>query len=199
MQEKIKLNDQGIKKYRLQDYFLFLANVKNIPIGVAPKQNILVNHKALVGELGAAVSNLVSYDTELANWNFTTLTAMQTGFSSTQTFTVALPIFSGLIGVWAEKAFPTMLIAPGSFYLQIRFAKVAQAFQFTMDPCRRIFGTYPDYVPSIGPIASGYITEHSANVPNHGRRRYVAHNTGLNTWLAITDHGANGTYFAYKG
>jgi hypothetical protein len=28
MEEKIKLNDQGIKKYRLQDYFLFLANVK---------------------------------------------------------------------------------------------------------------------------------------------------------------------------
>ena len=199
MQEKIKLNDQGIKKYRLQDYFLFLANVKNIPIGVAPKQNILVNHKALVGELGAAVSNLVSYDTELANWNFTTLTAMETGFKSTQTFTIALPIFSGLIGVWAEKAFPTMLIASGSFYLQIRFAKVAQAFQFTMDPCRRIFGTYRDYVPSIGPIQSGYITEHSANVPNHGRRKYVAQNTGLNTWLAITDHGANGTDFAYKG
>ena len=149
--------------------------------------------------MGAAVSNLVSYDTELANWNFTTLTAMETGFKSTQTFTIALPIFSGLIGVWAEKAFPTMLIAPGSFYLQIRFAKVAQAFQFTMDPCRRIFGTYRDYVPSIGPIQSGYITEHSANVPNHGRRKYVAQNTGLNTWLAITDHGANGTDFAYKG
>ena len=40
MQEKNKLNDQGIKKYRLQDYFLFLSNVKNIPIGVAPKKSI---------------------------------------------------------------------------------------------------------------------------------------------------------------
>ena len=47
-----------------------------------------------------------------------------------------------------------MLIAPGSFYLQLRFAKVAQAFQFTMDPCRRIFGTYRDYVPNIG-LANG--------------------------------------------
>ena len=51
MQEKNKLNDQGIKKYRLQDYFLFLANVKNIPICVAPKQSILINNKTLVGEL----------------------------------------------------------------------------------------------------------------------------------------------------
>ena len=134
--------------------------MKNIPIGVAPKQNILVNQKALVGELNAVTSTYASYDTDVANWNFKALTAMATGFTSTQTFSVALPIFSGLIGVWAEKAFPTMLIAPGSFYLQIRFAKVAQAFQFTMDPCRRIFGTYRDYVPSIGfqGYKSGYKT-----------------------------------------
>ena len=119
MHEKNKLNDQGIKKYRLQDYFLFLANVKNIPIGVAPKQSILLNQKALVDEMSEFVSGVVSYDTEIAHWNFTLAASLQTGFSSTQTFTVALPIFSGLIGVWAEKAFPSMLIAPGSFYLQI--------------------------------------------------------------------------------
>ena len=40
MRTAIALNDQGIKKYRLQDYLLFLANVKNIPVGVAPKQSI---------------------------------------------------------------------------------------------------------------------------------------------------------------
>jgi hypothetical protein len=91
-----------------------------------------------------------------------------------------------------------MLIAPGSFYLQVRFAKVAQAFQFTMDPCRRIVGTYRDYVPSIGLLNSGYITEHSGNCLNQGRRRYLDQNTGLNTWLAITANGANGTDYAYK-
>ena len=67
-----------------------------------------------------------------------------------------------------------------------------------LDPCRRIFGTYRDYVPSIG-LLDGYITEHSGNVLNHGRRRYLENNTGLNTWLAITPHGANGTDFAFKG
>ena len=157
MQDRNKLNDQGIKKYRLQDYFLFLANVKNIPIGVAPKQSILTSNSALVGEMSKKVSAKASYDTELINWNFDVATTLSSDLSSTQTFTVALPIFSGLIGVWAEKAFPTMLIAPGSFYLQIRFAKVAQAFQFTMVPCRRIFGTYRDYVPNIGP-ESAYAT-----------------------------------------
>ena len=112
--------------------------------------------------MSSLVSTKISYDTEITNWNFDVATALQTDFSSTQIFTVALPIFSGLIGVWAEKAFPTMLIAPGSFYLQIRFAKVAQAFQFTMDPCRRIFGTYRDYVPSVG-LLNGYITEYGGN------------------------------------
>ena len=61
------MNDQGIKKYRLQDYFLFLANVKNIPIGVAPKQSILLNNNALVGELDAVTNTVASYDTNIAN------------------------------------------------------------------------------------------------------------------------------------
>ena len=111
-----KVNDQGIKKYRLQDYFLFLANVKTNPIGVAPKTSILMNNHALVGEMNALVdSTIASYDTEISYWNFATLDSLVTSFSSTQTFTIASPIFSGLIGVWAEKAFRTMLIAPGSF------------------------------------------------------------------------------------
>ena len=129
---------------------------------------------------------------------FSVLTALETNFTSTQVFTISLPIFSGLIGVWAEKAFPTMLIAPGSFYLQLRFAKVAQAFQFTMDPCRRIFGTYRDYVPSIG-LKDGYITEYGGRTINNGRLRYLDNLATENTWLALTHHAANGTDFAYKG
>ena len=141
---------------------------------------------------------MISYDTNIANWNFT-IGTQQSGLSSVQTFTIALPIFSGLIGVWAEKAFPTMLIAPGSFYLQIRFAKVAQAFQFSMDPCRRIFGTYRDYVPNIGNVA-GYHTEYGGNVITPNWLGYLDNNTaGTNTWLALTDNAANGTDFAYKG
>jgi hypothetical protein len=93
MQAKIKLNDQGIKIYFLQDYFLSVANVKITPNDVSPKQNILTNQKPLVGELNASSSTYASYDTDVSNENFTALTAMQTGASSTQTFTVALPIF----------------------------------------------------------------------------------------------------------
>ena len=89
MRTAIALNDQGIKKYRLQDYLLFLANVKNIPVGVAPKQSILANSNApLVGENSTA-----SYDTATTNWNFTVQNAISSNLSSTQTFTIALPIF----------------------------------------------------------------------------------------------------------
>ena len=59
--------------------------------------------------------------------------------------------------------------------------------------------TYRDYVPSIGLLNSGYITEHSGNCLNQGRRRYFDQNTGLNTWLAITANGANSTDYAFKG
>jgi hypothetical protein len=40
-----------------------IANVKNIPICVAPKQSILLNNKALVGEMSNLVDVHASYDT----------------------------------------------------------------------------------------------------------------------------------------
>jgi hypothetical protein len=127
MRTQLALNDQGIKKYRLQDYLLFLTNVKNIPIGVAPTQSILKNNSALVGEQRTSTTAVISYDTLIDNWNFTVGT-LATGLTSKQTYTISLPIFSGLIGVWAEKAFPTMLIAPGSFYLQLILPKLHKHF-----------------------------------------------------------------------
>jgi hypothetical protein len=69
-----------------------------------------------------------------------------------------------------------------------------------MDPCRRIFGTYRDYVPSIG-LLGGYVTEFGGNCiaasPINNLNNYAV--VGGTTWLAITDHGANVTDFAYKG
>ena len=68
-----------------------------------------------------------------------------------------------------------------------------------MDPCRRIFGTYRDYVPNIG-LYDYYHTEYGGNVLSADRLHYVNNNTnGTNTWLALTDNAANGTDFAYKG
>ena len=69
-----------------------------------------------------------------------------------------------------------------------------------MDPCRRIFGTYRDYVPSYG-LKNGYITELGGNTIHTNRYNYLDNATaaGAYNWLALTDNAANGTDFAYKG
>ena len=54
--------------------------------------------------------------------------------------------------------FPSCLIAPGSLYVQNKWAKAVQAFQTAMDPCRRVFGTNRDYFISWD-LPFGYHTE----------------------------------------
>jgi len=100
----------------------------------------------------------------------------------------------------AEKQFPTMLISPGLLYIQIRLAKMEQAFQATMDPCRRIFGTYRDYVPNIGfksyyatasrkqVLALDLMTKNTSNI-----------STYKNAYKAYTSHAARGKDFAWNG
>ena len=111
-------------------------------------------------------------ETLLANWNFDAGTQLDTVTTATKagsfTYHVCMPFFDGLLGMGAEKQFPTMLVAPGSFYIQIKFAKVEQAVQVTMDPCRRIFGTYRDYVPNVG-HKSYYATEYYGQYLNSNR------------------------------
>ena len=99
MQAKIKENDSVARKYRLQDYLMYLANVKNIPIGVVGSKSMILSDAALTRETAAAAGG----DTTFANWNFGTVFAAHQTYTQSTTLTVALPIFSGLIGVWAEK------------------------------------------------------------------------------------------------
>ena len=75
------------------------------------------------------------------------------------------PYFSGLLGIWATKMFLTCLIAPGSLYIQVKWAKALHAFQTAMDPCRRVLGTYCDYMISWGK-PFGYATEKAGNILN---------------------------------
>ena len=111
-----------------------------------------------------------------------------------------MPFFDGLLGMGAEKQFPTMLIAPGSFYIQIRFAKLEQAVQVSMDPCRRIFGTYRDYVPNVG-SNNYYSTEYYGQYIKSNRVTTAAANVAATptTWMAYTKHAARGTDFAWGG
>jgi len=185
---RVAINDIGQKRYRLQDYMMFLANVKNIPVGIQPAKSFIKTSDAITptGELLTA------------SWNFDSQTNHMTQPKASIRFNVNLPIFSGIIGLWAEKAFPTMLIAPGSMYLQIKWAKAVHAFQVAQDPCRRVYGTFRDYLPNYG-LPSGYITEIGGNAINKAR---TAKTTGVTSTdsvtppLALTINGTNGTDYA---
>ena len=109
-----------------------------------------------------------------------------------------MPFFYGLLGMGAEKQFPTMLIAPGSFYIQIRFAKFKKAVEVTMDPCLRVFGTYRDYVPNVG-LLSYYQSEYYAQYLTADRNTLATANTKTNptTWIAYTPHAAREINFAW--
>jgi|GEM_PF-5807941 len=200
--------EENVKNYRLQDYFLYLVNVKNIPIGVAPVKSFLKKDNGILPETADTKNNATNY-TNCANaecFNFDASTALNANLTSGKwKVHVILPMFSGLLGCWAEKAFPAMLIAPGSFYIQIKWAKVVQAAQFAMDPCRRIFGTYRDYVPSYG-LPFGYATEFRGQNTYNGNNVFGAISvaddgtlTNPTSMMKITNAGATGNDFAYQG
>jgi len=196
-------NEADARQYRVQDYFQYLANVKNIPIGIAPAKSFVTNEQGLNRAFSSALGTPAGEgEVKLANWNFASTAAHMTGKSST-TYSISLPIFSGIIGLWAEKQFPTMLISPGSFYIQIKFAKAAQAFQCAMDPCRRVFGTYRDYVPNAG-LPTYYKTEYRGQNLDATRMATIAATTGTAganapTYMALTTAGTLGWDYAWQG
>lgn len=190
-------NDQGMKRYRIQDYLQYLSNVKNVPVGIAPIKSFIASDNALNDPKTSTTSN----ETTVGNWNFTTSSSHMTGTANVS-FHICLPMFSGLLGVWAEKAFPTCLIAPGSLYIQIKWAKAFQAFQCAMDPCRRVFGTFRDYLISWG-NPFGYATEYAGQMLLSDRvsmsgENYFTSGTPQSTLLAITTAGTNGWDYAYN-
>ena len=131
----------------LQDYFMYLSNVKEIPVGIPGSQR------------GDGSSVYTDSKFELTSLNFTNSAPLSQNTTYSSTYTVCLPLLSGILGSMAEKCFPSMLAAPGSLYIQLRLATNEKALQVSMDPCRRVLGTTRDYIPfggSIGNIFGAY-------------------------------------------
>ena len=148
-----------VKKYRVKDYLDFLANVKNIPVGIRPPIWFVPPND---------LTTMKTVETSLTSWNFRNIMSFFTTnpnhlagqyLNQTISFTVTWPFFLGILEVWAEIQFPSMLISPGSLYFRIKFANAQNVFQCTMDPCRRIVGTYHDYVPNSG-LNNQYATKY---------------------------------------
>jgi hypothetical protein len=193
-----QVQDIGLKNYRLQDYLQFLSNVKNIPVGIAPAKSMIATDIDSTKTSSTASACSLYGEAIRANWNFDGTASHMANVSQKITFNVCLPIFSGLLGVWAEKAFPTMLIVPGTLYYQIKFAKADNVFQCAMDPCRRVIGTYRDYVPNWG-LMSGYITDFAGQYIKDSKWEAAAPNLNTTTWMCLTTAAANGTDFSWCG
>jgi len=140
----------------LQDYFMFLSNCKYIPVGMP----------------GVDKTNAATWNTEytipqgyITSNNFRNLQAYDSANDTRGfTYTCCIPLISGVLGSFADKCWPTMLVAPGSMYIQIRTASPQKAFQLSMDPCRRVLGTIRDYLPFGGTIGGLYGQIGASNV-----------------------------------
>ena len=140
----------------LQDYFMFLSNCKYIPVGMP----------------GVDKSNSATWDSQytvpqgyITSNNFRNLQAYDSANDTRGfTYTCCIPLISGVLGSFADKCWPTMLVAPGSMYIQIRTASPQKAFQLSMDPCRRVLGTIRDYLPFGGTIGGLYGQIGASNV-----------------------------------
>lgn len=132
----------------LQDYFMFLSNCKYLPIGMPGLDKYNASSYATTPSIpsGFVTSsnfrNLQQYSNENDVQTFT--------------YTCCIPLISGVLGSFADKCWPTMLVAPGSMYIQIRTASPQKAFQLSMDPCRRVLGTIRDYLPFGGSLGGIY-------------------------------------------
>ena len=209
IKNEARIRQEGeVKKYRIQDYIQYLANVKNIPVGIAPTAQFTYDGNGLARPsvpTATFTSQIDNGETKISNWNFASIASNNSIINSHMTgttkfqYTVTLPIFSGLLGVWAEKQFPTMLISPGSFYIQMKFAKASHAFQCAMDPCRRILGTYRDYVPNCG-LANFYATEFRGQNLDATKQGLIPACDGTNnTFMALTTAATTGNDFAWNG
>ena len=128
---------------RLQDVTRYYSNCKSIPVGMGSDFKY--------AQYIADTSEMVVDSNTRRNVNLN----------------VVVPLYSGVLGLGADKMFPDMLIAPGKAWLELDLVDHRRAFYVTMDPCRRVPGTIRDYVPYTG--------------TRHGVPRFdsYAHNTFL--------------------
>jgi hypothetical protein len=140
----IRVDIKTLGPQNLQDYFMFLSNCKYIPVGMpgVDKNNA-----------SAWATNPSIPQGYITSNNFRNLDEYEAANDTRGfTYTCCIPLISGVLGSFADKCWPTMLVAPGSMYIQIRTASPQKAFQLSMDPCRRVLGTIRDYLPFGGTI-----------------------------------------------
>jgi len=136
-----QLNNRNAR--RTQDYTNFLSNTKSIPIGCYSTLGI--------DPLTGVFTPVTSGNGTVANTNnFENDTSYTPGIYQA---TVCMPLVSGILGLMAEKYFPSCICQ--DLQIVITLSTAAKAMQVTMDPCRRIVGTRRDYCVYHGQVLGG--------------------------------------------
>lgn len=145
----------------LQDYFMFFANTKYIPVGLEGSKRASDS----TGIPAGVKTDLNFMNVQPVN------TPAEIAYQKSSVYTCCVPLISGVLGSFAEKCWPTMLVAPGSMYIQWRTATAEKAFRVSMDPCRRVLGTIRDYLPfggSLGGLFGQYAKASTKTFANQG-------------------------------
>lgn len=148
-----KLHVCGVNTKNIHNYY---ANCKNIPISVPV--NLTAEDYGRSTIWGDQVHTVPSYSDPRGE---------------KYCFRISLKIYSCLLGVFADKWFPSLLIGAGRMRMRFRLQQPNILFQTLMDPCRIVPGTGRDRFPNLGVYQSNgnplsLLTEQPPDILAHG-------------------------------
>lgn len=129
-----------------------LCNVKLFPIGVTATQSPYGSSGLnSISEIGAIDKSI--YNGTVASTFPVGGTAIGGNSPPTPAF-VAYRLcyrpYSGIVGRFASKMLATCLMSPQQFNIQFKLAEAHEFFNVSFDPCRRVCGTFRDYIRNTG-------------------------------------------------
>lgn len=125
---------RGVNTKNIQNYY---AHCKNISIGVP------------VHIQEGSDTNMYGKHLWGGDGNESKLPPMNAS-GAMYSFRVSLKFYSCILGVFAKKMFPSLLIGAGKARIRLRLQQPNIAFQTSMDPCRIVPGTARDRFPYLG-------------------------------------------------
>jgi hypothetical protein len=119
-------------------------NTKNV-------QNYYANCKNIVVSIPVDLSDDAYGERSIWGGSTHTLPEMSDATrGQVHSFRISLKLYSCLIGVYAKKWFPSLLIGAGRMRIRMRLQQPNIAFQTLLDPCRVVPGTVRDRYPYQG-------------------------------------------------
>lgn len=139
------------------------TNTKNI-------QNYYANCKNISCAIPVRLTTLDGQDQIWGN-KLHTLPPMSSPKGEATSFRVSLKLYSCLLGVYAKKWFPSLLIGAGRMRIRLKLQQPNIAFQTLLDPCRIVPHTSRDRFPYLGvfqTVATPAPLGQQARVPSIG-------------------------------